>query len=166
MRHFRLLSGKKRQVDSHWKKVKLSQTVVSFLALTSIRSNIFSLGSTINDLSSLEGGVVAVWCWLPAWGLSKRRPWGSNQPIDEWACWDGVIPPQLSQNPAGVCRDLINHSKQAKHSNMPFLPQIPAKFVFLFVLSPAKKSTRWGAEKTSYSLRRSKLLSVVLISWV
>lgn len=42
-----------------------------YLAPTSRRSQIFCLGSGWNSFCILEGGVVAVWCWLPVWGLGR-----------------------------------------------------------------------------------------------
>lgn len=78
--------------EKKWEK--LPQVTVTYSV------KIFSFGWRLSKLLSLEGGaavVVAVRCWFPAWDLKQMKPWGSNQPIDEWACWDVWTPPPLSK---------------------------------------------------------------------
>lgn len=71
----------------------------------------FLLGPKIKRLVKIEGGVVAVWCWLP---LCRGDHEEAIIPSMSGPVGTVQSPTLLFDNPAGVCRELINHCKWGK----------------------------------------------------
>lgn len=130
--------------EKKWEK--LPQVTVTYSA------TIFSLGWRLSKLLSLEGGaavVVAVRCWFPAWDLEQMKPWGSNQPIDEWACWDVWTPPPLSkilQEPAEI------QSITTSRINTQTCQSCPAFLLSLQLFSPECQISILSQWRTACSL--------------
>lgn len=145
--------------EKKWEK--LPQVTVTYSV------KIFSLSWRLSKLLSLEGGaavVVAVRCWFPDWDLKQMKPCGSNQPIDEWACWDVWTPPPLSkilQESAEI------QSITTSRINTQTCHSCPAFLLSLQLFSPRMSNQYTELVKNSkFPEKKSELLFVVLICWV
>lgn len=96
-RVFKTFKEEKKSNDLHWRRVKLSQTTIPFLARTSRKKVRFLLGLCIQRLVELEEGVVAVWCWLAAWGLGRGDHEEAISPSMSGPVGNAEIPPPLAQ---------------------------------------------------------------------
>lgn len=89
---------KKRKVmtytEGEWNYLK---QLSHFLARTSRKEVKFLLGLCIQRLVELEGGVVAVWCWLAAWGLGRGDHEEAISPSMSGPVGNAEIPPPLAQ---------------------------------------------------------------------
>lgn len=82
------------------------------------------------------GGRCCCCCCCPVL-VSCLRPQADEamwkQSAHRWVGLLGCLNPSSAlQNPPGVCWNPINHYKQDKYPDMPFLPCIPAKFAVVF----------------------------------